>query len=194
MRKFRTNFFAATAILCALFIGAMSFCCGKTKEQKEERIKANVENTLSTAQEAIEGLNFENADEAAKLDSIVTGALQAIDPEEVFIVSDSVKSQLMLDIEKFYNDANARQALSEETNAAYEQLMEAITKGGMPNEGVPEETENTGTPGEETTEKPEGTETSEATETSEQTAEPGAENAAPAETAEPEEGEAKTSK
>lgn len=194
MRKFRTNFFAATAILCALFIGAMSFCCGKTNEQKEERIKANVENTLSTAQEAIEGINFENAEEAAKLDSIVTGALQAIDPEEVFIVSDSVKSQLMLDIEKFYTDANARQALSEETNAAYEQLMEAITKGGMPNEVVPEETENTGTPGEETTEKPEGTETSEATETSEQTAEPGAENAAPAETAEPKEGEAKTSK
>lgn len=194
MRKFRTNFFAATAILCALFIGAMSFCCGKTNEQKEERTKANVENTLSTAQEAIEGINFENAEEAAKLDSIVTGALQAIDPEEVFIVSDSVKSQLMLDIEKFYTDANARQALSEETNAAYEQLMEAITKGGMPNEVVPEETENTGTPGEETTEKPEGTETSEATETSEQTAEPGAENAAPAETAEPKEGEAKTSK
>lgn len=69
MRKFRTNFFAATAILCALFIGAMSFCCGLTKEQKEEQTKAGVESTLSAAQEAIDALNFENAEEAAKIDS-----------------------------------------------------------------------------------------------------------------------------
>ena len=194
MRKFRTNFFGATAILCALFIGAMSFCCGLTKEQKEERAKAHVENTLSTAREAIEGINFENAEEAAKIDSIVTGALQAIDPEEVYIVSDSVKSQIMLDIEKFHTDANARQALSEETNATYERLMEAIKKGGLPNEVVPAETENTATTGEETTEKPEGAETQEATKTAEQTEEPGAENTAPAEATESEEGETKTSK
>ena len=194
MRKFRTNFFAATAILCALFIGAMSFCCGLTNEQKEEQTKADVESTLSAAQEAIDALNFENAEEAAKIDSIVTDALQAIDSEEVHIVSDSVKSQLMLDIEKFHADANARQALSEETNATYERLMEAIKKGGLPNEVVPAETENTATTGEGTTEKPEGAETQEATETAEQTAEPGAENTSPAEATESEEGETKTSK
>ena len=194
MRKFRTNFFAATAILCALFIGAMSFCCGLTKEQKEEQTKADVESTLSAAQEAIDALNFENAEEAAKIDSIVTDALQAIDSEEVHIVSDSVKSQLMLDIEKFHADANARQALSEETNATYERLMEAIKKGGLPNEVVPAETENTATTGEGTKEKLEGAETQEATETAEQTAEPGAENTSPAEATESEEGETKTSK
>ncbi len=191
MRKFRTNFFAATAILCALFIGAMSFCCGLTNEQKEERTKADVESTLSAAQEAIDALNFENAEEAAKIDSIVTGALQAIDSEEVHIVSDSVKSQLMLDIEKFHADANARQALSEETNATYERLMEAIKKGGLANEVVPAETGSTAT-----TEKPEGAESQEATEPQEQSAEPGADKAEPAEETESKkvEVEAETSK